>query len=276
VSNQETEHRDVTVVTLDQAGWNRAALVILPAPPTLADVVDFLWVDERPRLSPRSHAWRIVADDAPHVIYARFVDARTGTEGHRLHVVGARPLYTDVDCTRRLVTAGVRLRPGALRALFGVGADELTNRSVPAELIVRHAARRALSRFGDEPAVNLAGHLAAFVSDLVVRGRAIDERARWLASVDPCSGRAVADVATEMGFGERALRAWSATHLGLGPRRFLSIRRLHRALESRLSDPATTWSRIAAATGFADQPHLVRDCRALLGESPSEFLSRAI
>jgi AraC-like DNA-binding protein len=39
--------------------------------------------------------------------------------------------------------------------------------------------------------------------------------------------------------------------------------------------PHATWSRIAAAHGFADQSHLVRDCRAMLGESPSEFVARA-
>jgi hypothetical protein len=55
---------------------------MLPPPPTLEGVIDFLWVDERSRLSPRSHEWRIVADDAPHVIYARFADGRTGGESH--------------------------------------------------------------------------------------------------------------------------------------------------------------------------------------------------
>jgi AraC-like DNA-binding protein len=216
-----------------------------------------------------------VADDAPHIIYTRFVDPRTGAEGHRLNIVGVRPLYADVDCTHRLVTVGARLRPGALRALFGITADELTNRSVAAESIVRLEACRALSRLEDHGPHDLPTHIASFVTELVARGRAVDHRARWLARVDPCSGRPIHHVAAAMGFGDRALRAWSATHLGLGLKRFLSIRRLHCALESRLSHPATTWSRIAAATGFADQPHLVRDCRALLGESPTEFLSRA-
>jgi AraC-like DNA-binding protein len=85
----------------------------------------------------------------------------------------------------------------------------------------------------------------------------------------------VRELARRMGIGDRALRAWSATHLGMGIRRFMTIRRLHRALEQRIRHPDTTWSRIAAAAGFADQSHLVRDCRALLGESPSEFLARA-
>jgi len=261
------------VVTLDQGGWRRSTLVMLPPPPTLEGVIDFLWVDERSRLSPRSHEWRIVADDAPHVIYARFADGRTGGESHHLHVVGARPRYADIDCTHRLLTVGARLRPGTVPALFGIPGDELTNRSVPAESIVRRNAREVLARLEDEPPDHAASHVASFVAALVLRGRAIDPRARWLTGVD---ARAVGDIADGMGFGDRALRAWSARHLGLGVRRFLSIRRLHHAVESRLRSPTATWSRIAAATGFADQPHLVRDCRAFLGEPPTEFLARGV
>jgi AraC-like DNA-binding protein len=241
----------------------------------LEPFVDFLWADERPRLSPRGHEWRVVADDAAHVIYARYTDPRTGSGAHRLHVVGARPRYADVDCRHRVLTVGARLRPGALPALAGANAAELTGRSVPAEDVVREPARQILSRLeADEPG-NAVTHVASFIAMLVARGRTIDDRARWLADVDGRGSGAVRAVADEMGVGGRALRAWSATHLGLGLKRFLSIRRLHRAVETRLCNPSMTWSRIAAATGFADQAHLVRDCHTLLGESPGEFVARA-
>jgi AraC-like DNA-binding protein len=263
------------MVTLDQAGWRRSTLVISPPPPMLEGVIDFLWVDERPRLSPRSHEWRIVADDAAHVIYARFTDGRTGTETHRLHVVGARPQYADIDCRHRLLTVGARLRPGAIPALLGLPGNEVTDRSVPAEWIVRQQAREVLSQLESGAPDQATAHVAAFIAALALRGRPIDERARWLAGVDARAAGAVGQIASEMGFGDRALRAWSATHLGIGLKRFLNIRRLHRAVESRLRSPATTWSQVAAAAGFADQPHLVRDCRAFLGESPTEFLARA-
>jgi AraC-like DNA-binding protein len=82
-------------------------------------------------------------------------------------------------------------------------------------------------------------------------------------------------VATTLGIGERALHAWALSHLGLGLKRFLTVRRLHAAIAARLDDSTATWSRIAAWTGYADQSHFVRDCHALLGESPTRFLSRA-
>ena len=261
------------MVTLDQAGWKRASVVILPAPAAVRDVVEFLWIDERAGSSPRRDQWRIVPDDAPHVIYYRFTDHVAHTDTHRLNIVGARQRYADVDCSRRLVTVGARLRPGALPALFGIAAQELTDQSVSAQVLVRVQADQTLARLEDVSPRDAAAHIATFVEALSVRGQSVDARARQLQAMD--TTRPIRDIASAMGIGDRALRAWSSSHLGVGLRRLMSIRRLHRALESRLQHPKRTWSSIAAASGFADQPHLVRDCRALLGESPSEFLARA-
>src|SRR5687767_6541155 len=84
------------MVTLDQAGWRRSAVVLVPAPAAIRDLVDFLWIDERPRLSPLvPHQWRVVADDAPHLIYSRTQDSLARTDHHRLHVVGARQRWVD-------------------------------------------------------------------------------------------------------------------------------------------------------------------------------------
>jgi AraC-like DNA-binding protein len=263
------------MVTLDQAGLNHTAVVMLLVPPSLQSVVELLWIDERPRLALHSPQWRVVADDAPHLIYYRYLDDDARVERHRLNVVGARTHYADVDCSRRLFTVGARLRPGAMPALFHVGAHELTNRSVSAELLVGRCARETLARAGDDSAASAARHVTSFLLDVLRRARDVDGRARWLANADLTHARTVHAVARAFGIGDRALRDWSATHLGLGLKRLLCIRRLHAALHARLADPDATWSRIAAASGFADQPHLVRDCRALLGESPSQFFARA-
>ena len=262
------------MITLDQAGWGRTALVILPPPPELDDLVEFLWIDARAHSASRSSQWRIVPDDAPHVIYARFID-RSGGEGHRLHVVGARRKYEDIDCSKRLLTAGARLKPGAVPALFRVSARELTDRSTTAESLVGSTARAALASLEDDPATHAASRIAAFVAALRRRGRGLDDRARWFSGTNRCIPNTIRDVATRAGVTERALHAWAMTHLGMGVKRLASIRRLHNALTTRLSDRSVTWSRIAALSGYADQPHLVRECRALLGESPGDFVARS-
>src|SRR5688500_11549095 len=168
------------MVTLDQAGWGRTALVMLPPPPELDDLVEFLWIDAREHSVSRSSHWRIVPDDAPHIIYARFIDRSGRGEGHRLNVIGARRTYEDIDCSRRLLTAGARLKPGAVPALFRVSARELTDRSTSAESLAGPTARVALASMGDDATTHAASRIAAFIATLRRRGRGLDDRTRWL------------------------------------------------------------------------------------------------
>src|SRR5688500_20250402 len=76
------------MVTLDQAGWRRSAVVLVPTPAAIRDLGDFLWIDERPRLPPLvPHQWRVLAVDAPHHIYSRTQDRVSRTAPPRLHDV---------------------------------------------------------------------------------------------------------------------------------------------------------------------------------------------
>ncbi len=64
---------------------------------------------------------------------------------------------------------------------------------------------------------------------------------------------------------QRACRRW----LGLSPKAFLRIERVWAAREAiRGGEPLTT---IAAELGYADQAHLTRECRELLGVTPREL-----
>lgn len=63
-----------------------------------------------------------------------------------------------------------------------------------------------------------------------------------------------------------------AEALGLAPKRVLSVLRVRRALGIARARPASSWAAIAAEAGYADQSHLGRAFRALLGQSPDAFL----
>jgi len=84
------------------------------------------------------------------------------------------------------------------------------------------------------------------------------------------------EICAAIGVAERTLRAACEEHLGMGPIRFLSLRRLHlvnRAL--RQADPLTTTvTRVATDHGFWELGRFSVAYRALFGESPSETLRR--
>jgi AraC-like DNA-binding protein len=51
--------------------------------------------------------------------------------------------------------------------------------------------------------------------------------------------------------------------------------RLHRALH-HATLPRMKWSETAYLAGFADQAHMVREFRALLGDSPNAWRARSV
>ncbi|MET9730740.1 helix-turn-helix transcriptional regulator [Streptomyces sp. NPDC006458] len=163
--------------------------------------------------------------------------------------------------------AGVRFRPGDGPALLGVPAHELRDRRVeladlrPAGEVRRLAARVAAAgdpaRGLEDVALRLAGE--AELGDPLL-GRVVQ-------ALD--AGRPVADVAAELGFGERQLHRRSLTAFGYGPKTLGRILRLQRALG--LARSGVALAETAARAGYADQAHLTREVRELTGATPGRL-----
>jgi AraC-like DNA-binding protein len=77
---------------------------------------------------------------------------------------------------------------------------------------------------------------------------------------------------------ERTLRVACEEHLGLGPIRYLSLRRMHLVRRALLrADPSTaTVTRLATDHGFWELGRFAVTYRALFGETPSESLRRPL
>lgn len=84
------------------------------------------------------------------------------------------------------------------------------------------------------------------------------------------------EICAAIGVAERTLRASCEEHLGMGPIRFLTLRRMHlvhRALLSAVPSTSTV-TRIATDHGFCELGRFAVAYRAAFGESPSETLKR--
>ena len=261
------------MVTLDQAGSARAALSIIAPSAPLAGVVEHVWVEEQERVpAGGSRAWRIVPDDAPHVLWHRY--ARHGIVRHRLLLVGARSVFADIDTSDRLATVGVRLRPGAVPALFGLPASDLTDRAVALDDVVGRAAHDLAERLLESPPQLAARQLEDHLLHRLARGRAVSARATALTRLTAAGAVRVGTLADALGISSRTLRLVARAEIGLSARDAVRIRRLHRALHLGLAS-RRGWARAAADAGYVDQAHLTRECRALLGETPGAFAARA-
>jgi AraC-like DNA-binding protein len=188
----------------------------------------------------------------------------------------AAPAVTEHDGEMRGVQ--VDLSPPAARMLAGVPLHELGGVSV------------ALEDLLGPPARELAEHLhetAGWPARLALVEAAV---ARRLAQASPpppdvlwAWRRLVAAhglvrveaLAAELGCSRRHLALRFREHVGLAPKTAARVLRFARLVELTRARPER-WADLAAICGYADQPHLNREVRALAGSTPGELLARTL
>lgn len=232
---------------------------------------------ERPSALPGAVLWSREAGGAPPsargcpVLPDGCMDLLWSEEGGLLvagpDVRAHHPAEAAVAAGTAVRWAGLRFAPGAAPALLGVPARELLGRRVPlAELWpARRAVRlRDLVARAGEPAAGLeaAGlELAggAGVADPLVAALVAGARA----------GRPLDRTAERTGTGPRLLHRRAVAAFGYGPRTLARVLRLQRALP--LLDAGLPLAEAAVRAGYADQPHLGREVKALTGLTPAQL-----
>jgi AraC-like DNA-binding protein len=194
-----------------------------------------------------------------------------------IDLVGPMSVAQLVELTGVVDVLGVRLRPGAIAAFGGVRADELLDAVVPFSL--------GLSAHQLAEAADLSAQLSLVIRALRARVAALGEPdplvrhalGRWVRAESP-DFPSVSVLTRDLGLSERAFERRFVANVGLTPVSYRRLARLRTVLRLH-SEGARGWAAIAATTGFSDQAHLVRDCRAFTGLTPTEWaatqLSRA-
>jgi AraC-like DNA-binding protein len=158
-------------------------------------------------------------------------------------VVGSLSSVLVADLQPGEVAVGVRLRPGAFTALYGVPAHELTDMRVPMGDVIRPRALFDAARDADPP--DFLAAAAMEVPDLRMLAR-------------------------ETGYSERHLRRRLVATTGHSPRRLARIGRMQAVLAAGRGE---SWARTAVEYGYYDESHMINDIRALAGATPQTMLA---
>lgn len=253
------EGRSAPAVRLSAPGVFRA-----PAP-DLADRIDLCWASGgAPGTGTSLHEF--FPDAGVHLVL------RLSRAGSRLVLLGPTTERAAVERAAGAEYLGLRFRAGQAPRLADARSAELTD------------GLAELTRLAGTSVEALGERLAA-LPDHGARQRALEALVRREARPlveDPRARRAalllearrgrlrVDELAGALGLHVRSLERTFLASFGMTPKRMARLVRLRYVLGALHAGGFGTLADLAQACGYADQPHLVRDFRALTGRTPGE------
>ena len=247
-----------------------------PAPPELAGIVSRLWFLEAPptrrfeKILPLPFVHVIVNLSDPYRLFDRRGAAATVSDAF---VSGLQSEYLVIESPPLIRHVGMELTPAGLQTM-APDAAAATAGTV-------QDARAVLSGMDDLVRDLRAGGAtdAQAALDLVhkyaVDGRIRDpdplvEATLDLIGADPDAR--IGPVADRLGVSHRTLIARFRAATGTSPKQHAQVLRFHRFVDTvHATGAAPDWARLAAASGYYDQPHVIRAFRRFSGWTPAEY-----
>lgn len=165
---------------------------------------------------------------------------------------------------------GIQFLPGQSRHFIRASARELTDHSVCAQDALGFSLDGVAERIG-------AGDVFSALDAMLLRWLArhppsrgrVDAAIHALASVSP--RRHVHEVASGLGMSRRQLERLFLDHVGISPMAFVTIQRCRAAARALAARANARPADLAADMGYADQSHMTREFKRLLGRTPARI-----
>lgn len=175
-----------------------------------------------------------------------------------------------------ITAVGIRFRAGQVKALFDIDVSTLTDRQVPLRSVIGQIDAARLTACVDQ-VVQLPERREALLDWFRVwsNGRDPDQMSDRIVQLLVDSPRASQQaLANELGLSPRTLHRRAAERFGYGTSTLARLLRFQRLVSLALTaSDDTSLGDLAALAGYADQAHLVRDCRDISDQPPTAFLA---
>jgi AraC-like DNA-binding protein len=193
----------------------------------------------------------------------------------RLMVAGPATRAIIAESQQSADYVGMRFPPGVAPSFLDVAADALIDRHVPLDHLWPRESRELLERAaGRGTAAEKIGLLQTLVQSKLSGNFADDELVRTgIGLLTRSTPPGVGELSDTLLLSERQLRRRFRIAVGYGPKTLHRILRFQRALSFMQRPPsAAKLVDVATTSGYADQPHMVRDFVQLAGLPPIRLM----
>ncbi len=209
------------------------------------------------------HVERVIPDGCIDLLFC---------EGELL-IAGPDTQSVELAAVENRCFVGVRFRAGVAPAAFEVPASALLDQRLPARDVLGARAARLNDELVAAPSARAAAALLEAAAAQWLCESAPDAlvSAAIRALGAPRADWTVATLADALGVSERQLRRRFVDAVGYGPKLLERVLRLRRFIAAAATGPRAL-AALAQEAGYADQPHLTRECRELAGSTPAQLL----
>jgi AraC-like DNA-binding protein len=254
----------------------------IPPPPYLKNHVRFLWTLEWSGVEHLTQIFGPVADGCPGLIFQQSPNSTFFLEDKQLPdllLYGQTTKYTELHLTGAFCSIGVCCYPHALKSVFRLNADELTNTCLDLDLLSVSKDFYLAEKLANTP--SLTGKIdviAAFLFNQISKNEGgTDEVTQFaLSQIIQSNGSiSLKDLQEQLQLTERSFERRFKQGVGISPKLFSRICRFQNSLAQLRSNNYSKLSDIAFENDYADQSHYIRAFKEFAGFSPYQYQKKS-
>ena len=217
----------------------------------------------------------LYANGVPTILF-KSVKGKLGNDNsHHLTLFGQTVLPESLTLTDEFILIAYFFKPYTLLSLFGVSAQELTDRPIDLNLLFRQRSTELQERLLNACSVeNMIFLLDDFIFGLISSAKTecpLIKYATTKIAKDP-SKESLVLVQKELHITERTFQRIFERNIGIAPNLYRRICQFNSAFTQLSNRRHQKLSDIAFQNGYADQSHYIRSFREFTNITPKEYL----
>lgn len=252
-------------------------------PPYLREYVRYIWTLENTASDATPKTFAPVADGCPGLIFQQSDLVRFYDQDEKklpdLFLYGQSTKHTTLHAPGKFNTIGIYFYPNALKSVFGINAEELTNTCIDVNLISQKDGFSITEQLLNTPDLNqqidiLNAYLFSMVQKNKVR---LDGGTQFAISKIITSKGSVPlkELLENLKVSERSFERKFKEEVGISPKMFSRICRFQASLNQLRNNDFSKLSDIAFENDYSDQSHFIRTFKEFTGISPYQFTKQS-
>ncbi|CAM3474575.1 helix-turn-helix domain-containing protein [Erysipelothrix anatis] len=196
------------------------------------------------------------------------IDCIVDQENQTIFLSGLSTMYHDVITEHPGDSFGIRMRPGAAHALFGIHATEAMDKpfDVTDRLVDSSFWNLSVQEQEGVLTTNLETLSIKITSHQALEWFEVLFNDLYLSSVDTISAH--------FGYSSKHMNRLFLQYYGMNVKAVVMVIRMQKALSHLINDPSEALTTLALEMGYYDQSHFINDLKLNLGMTPYAVLKR--